>query len=253
MQRIIRRLAAFNITLFMSCILLLPSLSMGAPSALAGTPQAEARDWVLITDKDGVKVYRAHTDDSPIKTFRGETDVSLEDFRSIGAIMDDYDFVSSWLHMVSEIEGFKRPSPHRREVWLTTRLPWPVADRDVVLEVLMEQDLETYTVRMPFRQVVRIPDKDKYVRVPRMDGYLEFAPIEPGRIHLTIEVILDPGGRLPAWLANLILRDIPYFSLKSFRNVANTERYQGVDLGYFDVPPGWPGNNNEMPAVAAAK
>lgn len=244
---------ALKTTLLFMSLFMLSSLSNGAESAVADAPQAEERDWVLITDKDGVKVYRSHTDDSPIKTFRGETDVSLEDFRSIGAIMDDYDFVSSWLHMVSEIEGFKRPSPYQREVWLTTRLPWPVSDRDVVLEVLMEQDPDTYTVRMPFRQVVRIPEKDKYVRIPRMDGYLEFVPLEPGRIHLTIEVILDPGGRLPAWLANLILRDIPYFSLKSFRKVANTEQYQGVDLGYFEVPPGWPGGSSEMPAVAAAK
>ncbi len=203
---------------------------------------AQERDWKLITDKDGIKVYRAHTDDSPIKTFRGETEVALQDFRSIATIMDDYSFVASWLHMISDIEGIKRPSPYDRTVWLTTHLPWPVSDRDVALHVTLEQDPGSYTLRMPFRHDPQaLAEKDGYVRIPRMQGYLQFTPIEPGKIHLTIEVILDPGGYLPAWLANLILRDIPYFSLKRFRNVANTERYQGIDLGYYQIPPGWPG------------
>ena len=209
---------------------------------LAGVAAAAEREWTLVTDRDDIKVYRAHTDDSLIKTFRGETEVALKDFRSIAAIMDDYDFVAEWLHMVSEIRGVSRVSPYDRTVWLTTRLPWPVRDRDVVLNVWQEQDAESSALRMPFRQQGGVMDeKDGYVRIPRMEGYLEFKPLAPGRIKLTIEVILDPGGYLPAWLANLILRDIPYFSLKRFRAVANDERYQGVDLGYYRIPPGWPG------------
>ena len=72
---------------------------------LAGVASAAEREWTLVTDRDDIKVYRAHTDDSLIKTFRGETEVALKDFRSIAAIMDDYDFVAEWLHMVSEIRG----------------------------------------------------------------------------------------------------------------------------------------------------
>lgn len=212
------------------------------------------REWSLVTDRDGIKVYRAHTDDSLIKTFRGEAEVALQDFRSIAAIMDDYDFVAEWLHMVSEIEGVSRVSPYDRTVWVTTRLPWPVSDRDVVLNVWQEQDPQTYTLRMPFRhQQEVLGEKDSFVRIPRMEGYLEFRPLSPGRIALTIEVILDPGGYLPAWLANLILRDIPYFSLKRFRAMANNERYQGIDLGYYRIPPGWPGAEASVSAASQAR
>ena len=215
-------------------------------ASIGSLPQSSAvskeRSWKLITDRDGIQVYRAHTDDSPIKTFRGEADISLEDFRSLGTIMDDYDFVAEWMHMISEIKGVSRPSPFDRTVWLSTRLPWSVKDRDSILHVSLEQDPNTFALRMPFENVsAKGTEKEGYVRIPRMEGYLEFVPIEPGRIHLTIEVILDPGGYLPAWLANLILRDIPYFSLKRFRAVANTERYQGIDLGYYQIPPNWPG------------
>ena len=58
-------------------------------------------------------------------------------------------------------------------------------------------------------------------------------------MEVTIEVILDPGGAIPAWIANIILRDIPYFSLKRLRRVINQPRFQGVDTGYYEVPKSW--------------
>ena len=200
------------------------------------------RNWQMVSDRDGIKVYMAHTDDSNIKTFRGEGEVLMEDFRAIGNMLDDYDFIASWLHMISGLDDLGRVSDLQRHIWVTTRLPWPVSDRDCAIEVFLEQDPEDYTVTIPFvaRQDL-LQEKDGYVRMPQLEGFLKFQPVEPGKVYMTFQVILDPGGYIPAWLANLILRDIPYFSLKRFRRVASEDRFQGTDSGYFKVPPGWPG------------
>lgn len=208
------------------------------------------RNWELVSDRDGIQVYMAHTDDSNIKTFRGEGEIQMEDFRSIGNMLDDYDFIASWLHMISGLDDLGRVSDIQRHIWVTTRLPWPVSDRDCGIEVFVEQSEEDYTVTIPFvaRQDM-LEEKDGYVRMPQLEGFLRFTPLEPGRVHMTFQVILDPGGYIPAWLANLILRDIPYFSLKRFRRVASEERFLGRDSGYFRVPPGWPGA--DQPQAAA--
>lgn len=206
-------------------------------------------EWKLVTDRDGIKVYMAHDDDARIKTFRGVSVMPLEDYRSIGAFMDDYDFVAGWLHMVSEIEDLGRDSPYDRQVYITTRLPWPVSDRDAPLWVGLTQDPETYAVRIPFRNLPgRVPEKEDFVRIPTMEGFFLWEPLEPGRARLTFQVVLDPGGYIPAWLANLILRDIPYFSMKRLNRVINLERYQGVQHGYYEIPPGWPGANEGQAA-----
>lgn len=220
---------------------------------LSGLAQAieTDRDWELVSDRDGIQVFMAHTDDSNIKTFRGEGDIQIDDFRSIGNQLDDYEYIASWLHMISGLDDLGRISDLERHIWVTTRLPWPVSDRDCAIEVQVEQDPETYTVTVPF--VARpdlLEEKDSYVRMPQLEGFLRFAPKEPGTVHMTFQVILDPGGYIPAWLANLILRDIPYFSLKRYRRVANAERFQGVDSGYFKVPPGWPGAVESAAATA---
>ena len=210
----------------------------------------EVEDWDLVTDRDDIKVFMAHDNDARIKTFRGVTTLPMEDYTSIGAAFEDYDFVASWLHMVSEIEKLDRKSPFDREVYVTTRLPWPVSDRDTPLWVGLEQR-DNYSVYIPFHHMSdRMPEKDGFVRIPQMQGFFLFKPIEPGKVKMTFQVVLDPGGYVPAWLANMILRDIPYFSMKRLRRVVNLDKYQNTGHGYYEVPPEWRGDTAKGEASA---
>lgn len=233
--------------LILTLVLLAP-VAQAQQEASVETPEGPARgseadweteDWDLVTDRDDIKVYMAHDNDARIKTFRGVTTLPMEDFTSIGAAFDDYDFVASWLHMVSEIEGLERNSDFDREVYVTTRLPWPVSDRDTPLWVGLEQR-DNYAVYIPFHHMPdRMPEKGGFVRIPQMQGFFLFKPLEPGEVKMTFQVVLDPGGYVPAWLANMILRDIPYFSMKRLRRVVNLDEYQNADHGYYEIPPAW--------------
>ena len=209
---------------------------------------AEAPEWRLVTDRDGVRVYMAHSDDSPIKTFRGEVEVAMTDFRSIGNQLDDYQFVTGWMHMISSIEDLHRSSGIERQIWVTTRLPWPVSNRDAALDLTLTQDPDTHAVIIAYTDNDQLlPKQDGYVRMPDLNGRLQFTPIAPGRVHVSFEVVLDPGGYIPTWIANLILRDIPYFSLRRYQRVADQEQFRGKDTGYYRVPPGWPGATEAAP------
>ncbi|MED5432288.1 MAG: START domain-containing protein [Pseudomonadota bacterium] len=202
--------------------------------------QSSASQWVLVTDRDDIQVYRQDDDRSRLKTFRGVGMVSVTDFNAIGALMDDYDAVASFMHMVSEIRDLHRESPYQRDVYVTTRLPWPVKDRDAPLRVTFYQEPGSYDLVMPFTlNSAAFPEQQDYVRMPQMEGYYRFEPISPGKVEVTIEVILDPGGAVPAWLANIILRDIPYFSLRRLRRVVNQPRFQGISHGYYQTPESW--------------
>ena len=144
------------------------------------------------------------------------------------------------MHMVSEIRDLKRNSPYQRDVYVTTRLPWPVKDRDAPLRVTFYQEPDTLDLVMPFAlHSGAYPEQAGYVRMPQMEGYYRFSPGELGRVKVTIEVVLDPGGALPAWLANIILRDIPYFSLRRLQRVINQPRFQGIAHGYYQTPGAW--------------
>ena len=51
-------------------------------------------EWVLVTDRDGIQVFRQDDGDSRLKTFRGVADLQVNDFNAIGALLDDYDAVA---------------------------------------------------------------------------------------------------------------------------------------------------------------
>lgn len=231
-------------------VLIILSLAV-ALVAHADEPDQGA-EWILVTDRDGVKVYRQDEGDSRLKTFRGVARMPVDDFKAIGVLMDDYDSVADFMHMVSEIRDVKRYSHDKRDVYVTTRLPWPVSDRDAPLRVSFYQEADSYDLVMPIALNPGMPEQKGYVRMPMMEGYYRFSPVAPGEVEVTIEVILDPGGAVPAWIANIILRDIPYFSLKRLRRVINQPRFQGVDTGYYDVPESWREADPEEPSVANA-
>ena len=202
---------------------------------------AEEPEWRLVTDRDGVRVFMAHNDDSAIKTFRGEAVIPMSDFRAIGKQVDDYEFIASWMHMISSISEIDRDSDTDRQIWVTTRLPWPVSNRDAALDLELRQDPDTGAVIIAYEANDALMEPQSgYVRMPALKGMLRFTPLQPGEVHVTFEVVLDPGGYIPAWIANLILRDIPYFSLRRYQRVSDQEQFRGSDSGYYRIPAGWP-------------
>jgi hypothetical protein len=203
---------------------------------------AEDRHWRLVTERDGIRVFMAHNDDSSIKTFRGEGVIPMTDFRAIGNQVNDYEFIASWMHMISSISELDRDSGIDRRIWVTTRLPWPVSNRDAALDLQIRQEPDSHTVVVAYEaNGTLLEPQPGYVRMPALKGMLRFTPEAPGQVHVIFEVVLDPGGYIPAWIANLILRDIPFFSLRRFQRVADQERFRLNDTGFYRVPPGWPG------------
>ncbi len=209
----------------------------------------DADDWELRTDRDGIRVYMAHDDDARIKTFRGVTELEVEDFSSFFAQMNDYEFVANWMHMVSKITELDREDYLNRSLYVTTRLPWPVSNRDAPLRITFRQDPDDYSFHVNYvDDQEALEEQDGFVRMPQMQGNLTVTPLEPGRVEAVFMVVVDPGGYIPAWLANMILREIPYFSLQRYSRVVNKPEYQDAEHDVFQIPPGWPGHEEQRAA-----
>lgn len=202
--------------------------------------KVDQRQWKLVSERDGIKVYMAHSDESRVKTFRGVMDVEIDDIYSLPALADDYEFYSRWLYLISELSEVRKRTAQDRDVLVRTRLPWPVADRDAGLALVFHQDPKTLSFGYALKaRAGIIPVNDKYVRIPEMVGHFNVTPLGGKKVRIDFEVLLDPGGYIPAFLANFILKDIPYQSLQRFRRVINTERFQGYYVDYLKVPEPW--------------
>jgi hypothetical protein len=212
------------------------ALLIALPLVAAGDTE---RKWKLVSDRDDIQIYMAHNDDSRIKTFRGVTVLEMNDFYSNIALLDDYEFYSRWLYLISELSEVRRRSPVDRDVLVRTKLPF-VANRDAGLHLTVEQNPQTLEINIRFRAKEGIiPVNPDYVRIPEMEGHFSSKPIGGRKVQMTFEVLLDPGGYIPAFLANFILKDIPLNSLQRFRRVINTERFANYSADYIVLPEGW--------------
>lgn len=200
----------------------------------------DKRAWKLVSDRDGIQIFMAHNDDSRIKTFRGVTEFEQDDYFSSIAILDDYDFYSRWMYLISDLREVRRRSPIDRDVAVKTKLPWPVANRDAGLQLTVNQDPKSGAILIEFKaRGGIIPATSNYVRIPEMAGHFNTIPIGGKRVRVEFEVLLDPGGYIPAFLANFILKDIPFVSLQRYRRVINTDRFKGHSADYISLPDGW--------------
>ncbi|MFZ5723890.1 MAG: hypothetical protein ACOY33_09550 [Pseudomonadota bacterium] len=223
---------------------LLSALLLADPAGAAApgdtSLQIEQRHWKLVSERDGIQVYMAHNDDSRIKTFRGVTVMEYEDFYSPIAILDDEEYLPRWLYLIREVHELRRRSPVDRDYQMVTKLPWPVADRDAGLHFRIQQDPQTAAIRIDFRSRDGIlPPNPDYVRIPEMVGHFSSVPIGDRKVQVSFEVLLDPGGYIPAFMANFILKDIPYQSLQRFRRIVNEDRFRGYYVDYLNIPEPW--------------
>lgn len=206
---------------------------------LAGTAMAvttpQGQGWRLVSEKNGISVYRRDDATARIKTFRGVTRFRIDNPAALEALLNDYSAIPRWMHFISKGTEVARASYVDRTLRFTTELPWPLSDRDVVANMSVVQngtDMHIRAVDDP-----GAPQDPDYVRIPDLNGRLDFRFFPATReTEVTYEIVLDPGGYVPAWAANIVLKDTPYFTLLKLRRLIAEPKYQQFHGSYFVYP-----------------
>ncbi|MFP1681083.1 START domain-containing protein [Alloalcanivorax sp. C16-1] len=213
-------------------VLLLPLL-VGSAGGVAPVSDGPPPLWSLISDRQQVRVFRqsgtGHGDDRHDFAIRGTTRFALRDEYALVAVLRDYAAYPQWLHFVTEVDELAPGADGSRRLRFATRLPWPLRDREALLESRLVRNAtaaDQVTVALSNRPGLLPPDPD-YVRVPRLHGSLAFRRLGDDRVEVDYRLRLDPGGDLPAWLARLLLRDAAHFTLRRLRAAVRQPRYQG--------------------------
>lgn len=194
----------------------------------AGAAAGDNAAWRLVSDKNGIQVYMRHTDNSPLKTFRGVTRFRIDNLHAISAVLNDTPNLPRWMHFVHHAREIRRTSYLNRQLQFLTDLPWPVTDREAVVRIDVSYDVDANNVQLRASNAPDLlPPTEGYVRFPRFNARMDFAAEPKTRtVEVTYEVIADLGGNLPPWLVNVAMKDTPYFTLERFRRVVQRPEYQ---------------------------
>lgn len=209
--------------------LLLPALPV-----LAG-PQG---DWQQLQSADApgqIATWVREVSDSPIKEFRGEVVLPVGAIPVL-ALLADADALDRWVFQCRHAE--RLPDATRDRLYLTFDLPWPVANRDVVLENTMT--LEGTTLHLRSRSLADVkPEQPGLVRIPRLDNRFLVTPLGMDRTRVVFRTFVDPGGVVPAWLSNFVATNAPLDTLRGMRELVQQEPWVEADLDDLPVLPGF--------------
>jgi hypothetical protein len=184
---------------------------------ILGLAQAQAAQWRLVKDEAGIRVYLQQIPGSSFQAFRGVTRIRT-DMPRLLALQDDVRAACAWIHACSE----QRLLKHEGDLsWAYSRFhtPWPVQPRDSILQVITTRDADGRVVRTLHGVADYLPRQKGFVRVSKVEGFWSLTPLE-GEIEVIYQVHSEPGGSVPAWLANSFVVDAPFNTLQGLRQLA---------------------------------
>jgi hypothetical protein len=219
----------------------------------ANTALANNEDWKQVreADKPGeVDVFVRPVDDSPIKMFRGVIEVP-QPMLSVMAVMGDIKQYPEWVFQCSDAEI--RPDQWGPDVIrIKINGIWPVSDRDIAARSTIEQNPDTNAITIHSRAVEGVvPRQDNWLRIPELDNRFRLEPLDNGGSRITFRTFVNPGGHIPAWLANFVATRAPEYTLTNMAELLKKDRYQLTSVD--ELPIQFPGiDTMTFPSLAPA-
>ena len=171
-------------------------------------------NWKLNKDKDGIRVYQSDVQNSKYKSIKVECTFE-GNYDKLIAVLNNVSHQKDWVYHNKTSYIIKRISPYEFYYYIETFIPWPMSNRDAVVHLKMNKDslnrfLKIVSVSVPGY----IPEKSGKVRVPRSDISWYVTMPTTKTISIIYIFAAEPGGSLPAWLANMFADKGPYESFK---------------------------------------
>lgn len=181
------------------------------------SPAFAAAPWVLASDKDGIRVYTQDAPGQDLKNFRGVVRVNAPMRLVLAALMDS-EAMPEWFFHLREARMLEVGTPQGSYMYLWLRGIWPVSDRDAVIRLSMRQQPDTLALHMEATAApAHLPPMRDRVRIPRMRSGWVVTPVSPGVTEIQLDGNADPGGRVPVWIANLVVTKMPRETLNNLR------------------------------------
>ena len=202
--------------------------------------------WEKITTERGVTVWEKEVPGRDLPVFRGVT-VIKERMVDIMAVLDDPNGATEWVHNCTENRLLKRTNGLDRILYTLTDAPWPVADRDVVVDARVKLNPKRKELTIAFKSVsgskYNIGEVEDVVRMPKLKGHYKLRILDDKRTRVEYVVDADPGGSLPSWLVSKASRDLPLETLVELRKqVKKTKGRYDVFVKKWD-----PNQGGELP------
>ncbi|WP_051085249.1 START domain-containing protein [Hahella ganghwensis] len=187
--------------------------------------------WSLQKDQDGIQVYFKQVTGSSVKAFMGKAVMSAS-MSSILKVMQEAETCVEWVEGCAHAQTLEGGGFREFYQYAVNNLPWPANDRDYVIKVQANDDPDTGIVEISLQAVEGLVPETRNTRLKNMDIRYTLNPLDDEHTAITWVQHTEPGGFIPGWLVNMLLLDIPYYSLTRLEQVANRPEYRTAKFVY---------------------
>ena len=197
-------------------------------------------DWNLEMDKNGIKVYLKELKTKDIKAFRGTVSINAS-VDSLLAVIMDIDACTDWLQYCENPLILERINFSESYHYLINDLPFPVIDREFILHTkisrnpvsgaitIYSESRPDYCLQLQTSDCQLIKDSC-LVLVEHSQGTYLLEAVKKGVTKVTWTQYTNPGGYIPAWLVNKIIRQVAYNTMQGLRVKVTEKKYQKARL-----------------------
>ncbi len=199
-----------------SCFLIILFTIFQGPMA----KDVAGQSWKFVKENDGIKVYTRDELNSPLKSFKGEITFKA-DITKVNLLVGNADNLDWWDKNISDVRIIEFQKDKFIRYYLVYHVPWPLSNRDLVLESKITTDPVTMARTVFAKPLLNVvPENEGIIRIKKYWQKWTVLPMKNGFVHVTIEGFVDPNGNIPAWLYNMTVTETPFNVLKTLRERA---------------------------------
>jgi ribosome-associated toxin RatA of RatAB toxin-antitoxin module len=193
---------------------------------------SQGSGWELKKNENGISVYTRGAEDSDFKELKSVV-VLKTSLSSIVALLNDFESYPQWVFRCGKSSTLKRISETEVMHYQTVTAPWPVDNRDFVVDVKLTQDQVTKVVVIKSESKPDyIPEAKDHVRIKKFRASWTLTPLKDGSVEVTYQLLVDPSGYVPAWIINLAVVDGPYETSLHLKDWVKKDKYQKAIVSY---------------------
>ena len=191
---------------------------------------ALANEWKQVreaSERTDVSTWVKPVAGNPLNAFRGQTEVPYP-MLTVIAVLADVENYPQWVFQCHSARLMPEVSDDL--AYIHIKGIWPVSDRDGVARTAISQDSKTLKTTLHSVAAHGVVDEvDGTVRLPALDNRFILEPLADGWTRITFETFVDPGGMIPAWLANFVATRAPLTTLQKMQERMAENRYHLKD------------------------
>jgi hypothetical protein len=173
--------------------------------------------WELKKNENGIAVYTRKPASGNLKELRVVCELDATKAQLISTLQDIGNY-SDWVYSNKKSEILKSFNPQKIIYYTESRLPWPIKDRDLIVQLDINSGPEILDIQAKSLPEY-LPQNNKFVRVPYSLAKWKVTQADDNKLKVDYTFSVDPGGSIPSWLVNATMAIGPYNSFVKLREL----------------------------------